>query len=84
MYIYIYLCVCVYVYVYVSVVGYAVEQLVEALRYKQEGRGFHSSWRHWDFSLPSSFRPHSGPGVDSASNRNDYQGCLLGVKAACA
>jgi hypothetical protein len=25
---------------------------------------------------------HCGPGVDSASNRNDYQRCLLGVKEA--
>jgi len=23
-----------------------------ALRYKPEGRGFDSSWGHWDFSLP--------------------------------
>jgi hypothetical protein len=54
--------------------GYAVAQLVEALRYKPESRGFHS------------FRPHYGPGVDSASNRNEYQGYLLEgrVKAAGA
>ena len=26
------------------------------------------------------FRPHCGPGVDSASNRNEYQGYLLGGK----
>jgi hypothetical protein len=25
-----------------------------------------------------------GPGVDSASNRNEYQKYFLGVKAACA
>ena len=25
-----------------------------------------------------------GPGVDSASNRNEYQEYFLGVKAACA
>ena len=31
--------------------GYAVEQLVEALRYKPEGRGFDSRWCHWNFSL---------------------------------
>ena len=31
--------------------GYAVAQLVEALRYKQEGRGFDSRWSHWNFSL---------------------------------
>jgi len=28
-----------------------VAQLVEALRYKPEGRGFDSRWRHWIFSL---------------------------------
>ena len=31
-----------------------------------------------------SFRSHYGPGVDSASNRNEYQEYLLGVKAAGA
>ena len=28
-----------------------------------------------------SFRSHYGPGVDSASNRNEYQHYFLGVKA---
>jgi hypothetical protein len=55
--------------------------LVEALRYKPEGRGFDSRWCHWNFSLTQSFRPHYGPGVDSASNRNVYQEYFLGVKA---
>ena len=31
--------------------GQAVAQLVEALRYKPEGRGFDSRWCHWNFSL---------------------------------
>ena len=31
-----------------------------------------------------SFRSHSGPGVDSASNRNEYQEYFLEVKAAGA
>jgi hypothetical protein len=31
--------------------GHAVEQLVEALRYKSEGRGFDPRWCHWNFSL---------------------------------
>jgi hypothetical protein len=31
--------------------GYAVAQLVEALRYKTEGRGFDPRWSHWEFSL---------------------------------
>jgi hypothetical protein len=31
--------------------GHAVAQLVEALRYKLELRGFDSQWCHWNFSL---------------------------------
>ena len=31
-----------------------------------------------------SFRSHYGPGVDSASNRNEYQVYFLGVKVAGA
>jgi hypothetical protein len=31
--------------------GSAVVQLVEALRYKPEGRGFDSRWSHWNFSV---------------------------------
>ena len=31
-----------------------------------------------------SFRSHYGPGVDSASNRNEYQEYFLGVEAAGA
>ena len=53
---------------YIKSAGHAVAQLVEALRYKPEGRGFDSFW------------PHYGPGVDSASNRNEYQEYFLGVK----
>ena len=52
--------------------GHAVEQLVKALRYKPEGRGFDSRWCHLNSSL-TSFRPHYGPRFDSASNRNEYQ-----------
>ena len=58
--------------------GHPVAHLVEALRYKPEGRGFDSRWCHWNFSLIQSFRPHYGPGVDSASNRNEYQEYFLG------
>ena len=36
-----------------SIRGHAVAQLVEALRYKPEGRGFDSRWCHWNFSLTS-------------------------------
>jgi len=61
--------------------GHTMAQLVEALRYKPEGRGFDSRWCHWNLSL-TYFLPHYGPGVDSASNRNEYQKYFLGVKAA--
>jgi hypothetical protein len=32
------------------------------------------------FSLPNPFQPHYGPGVDSASNGNEYQESSWGVK----
>jgi len=34
-----------------NITGHAVAQLVEALHYKPEGRGFDSRWCHWNFSL---------------------------------
>ena len=37
--------------VYYGTRGYAVAQLVEALSYNPEGRGFDSRWRHWILSL---------------------------------
>jgi hypothetical protein len=63
-----------------NIMGHAVAQLVEALRHKSEGRGFDSPLCHWHFSLTSSFRPHYGPGVDSCSNKNEYQEYFLGGK----
>ena len=66
----------VYTYNMYWVVGHAVAQLVEALRYKSEGRGFDSRWCQWSYS----FRPHCGPGVDSASNRNEYHEYFLVVE----
>jgi len=59
-----------------------VAQLVEPLRYKTKDRGFDSRCCHLNFSLTKSFRPRYRPGVDSASNRNEYQEYFLGVKAA--
>ena len=58
--------------------------VVKALCHKQAGRGFYSRWCHWNFSVTESFRSHYGPGVDTASNRNEYQVYFLGVKAAGA
>jgi len=54
--------------------------LVEALRYKSGGRRFDSRWYNWNFLLTKSFRPHYGPGVESASNRNEDQEYFLGVE----
>jgi hypothetical protein len=60
-----------------------VAQFVEAMHYMSEGRGVDSRWYHWNFSLTSS-RPYFGPGIDSASNRNEYQEYFLVVKLAGA
>jgi len=58
--------------------------VVKALRYKPAGRGLDSRCCHSNFSVTYSFWSHYGPGVDSASNRNEYQVYFLGVKAAGA
>ena len=60
--------------------GYAMVQLFEALRYKPQCCGLDSQCCPWNFSLTHSFRSHYGPGVDSASNRNEYQKYFLGCK----
>jgi hypothetical protein len=57
--------------------------VVKALRHKPTGRVFDSLWCHWNFSV-TSFQSHYGPGVGSASDRNEYQVYFLGVKAAVA
>jgi hypothetical protein len=49
---------------------YAVGQLVQALRYKSEGRGVNSRWEKLEFFIDLIF---PAAGVDSASNRNEYQ-----------
>ena len=50
--------------------------MVNVLCYKSEGLWFNSRWCHWNFSVTS----HNGPGVDSASNRNEYQENFPGGK----
>ena len=47
--------------------------MVRALCYKSEGRWFDPSWCQWISIDIKSFRSHYGPGVDLASNRNEYQ-----------
>jgi len=63
---------------------YRGSTVVKVLCYKSEGRWFDSRWCHWNFSLTKSFRSHYGPGVDSPSNRNEYQEYFLWVKTAGA
>ena len=61
------------------------DTVVKVPYYKSEGRWFDPRWCHWNFFFDiKSFRPHYGPGVDSASNRNAYQEHFLGVNAAGA
>jgi hypothetical protein len=60
-----------------------VAQLVEALYYKPEGHRLDSRWCHWNFSLTNSIRSQYGPGVDSASNRKEYEECFLGCVCVC-
>jgi hypothetical protein len=47
--------------------------VVNVLRYKSEGRWFDPRWCGGNFHWHSSFWSRYGPGVDSASNRNEYQ-----------
>ena len=50
--------------------------VVKVLCCKSEGR-----WFDWNFFIDiKSFRSHYGPGVNSASNRNEYQEHFVGVK----
>jgi len=54
--------------------------------YRQIGYliSFHTKFTKLLLDHTQPFRSHFGPGVDSASNRNEYQMYFLGVKAAGA
>jgi hypothetical protein len=47
--------------------------MVKALCYKPEGRGFETRWGEWFLSIYLILPVPIGPGVYSASNRNEYQ-----------
>ena len=63
--------------------GYAVAQLVEALRFKSEGRVFDSRWCHWNFSLTSSGRAMA-LGLTQPLTEMSTRNITWGVKAAGA
>ena len=58
--------------IHIFIIVHYVAQVFDALRYKSEGHWFDFPWADGDFSLTWSFRPHYGPGVGSASKRNEH------------
>ena len=73
------ICVCMYVYM-----GTAVAQWLRCCATNRKVAGSIPACVSGFFIDIKSFRSQYGPGVDSASNRNEYQGYFLGVKAAGA
>jgi hypothetical protein len=67
-----------------ATVGDRGSTMAKVLRYKSEDRWFDPRWRHGIFRWHKSFSSHYVPGVDSASNRNEYREYFLGVNAAGA
>jgi len=67
-----------------SVSGTAVAQWLRCCATNRKVDGLISDGVIGFFFDIKSFRSHYGPGVDSASNRNEYQEHFLGVKAAGA
>ena len=65
-------------------VGTAVAQWLRCCATNQKVAGSIPACVSGFFIDIKSFRSHYGPGVDSDSNRNEYQEYFLGVKAAGA
>ena len=65
-------------------VGTAVAQWLRCCATNQKVAGSIPAGVRGFFIDIKSFRSHCGPGVDSASNRNEYQEYFLGLKAAGA
>jgi len=72
------------IYVHRTLCKVPISTVVKVLCYKSEGRWFEPVGVSEIFIDIKSFRPHYAPGVDSASNRNEYREYFLGVKAAGA
>jgi len=76
-----------YILIFVSLLlcfGDRCSTVVKVRCYKSEGAGSIPAGVSGFFFYIKSSRTHYGPGVDSASNRNEYQEYFLGVKAAGA
>jgi len=61
-----------------------VAQLVEALSYKPEGRGFDSRWCRWKYYWHNPSGRTMALGSTQPLNRNEYQEYFLGIEAAGA
>jgi len=61
-----------------------VVQLVEALRYKPEDRGFDSPWRHWNFHLHNPSGRTMALGLTQPLKEISTRNISCGVKAAGA
>jgi hypothetical protein len=64
--------------------GPVVAQLVEALRYKPEGRGFDSRWDHWDFSLINPSGRTIAVGSTQPLTEMSTRVMSWGLRTACA
>ena len=69
---------------YHNVRGTAVAQRLRCCATNRKAAGSIPAGVSGFFIDIKSFRSHYGPGVDSASNRNEYLEHFLGVKAAAA
>ena len=84
---------CTYIYIYIYIchlinlqftLGTEVAQWLRCCATNRKVAGSIPAGVSGFFIDIKSFRSHYGPGVDSASNTNEYQEYFLGVKAAGA
>ena len=75
------MCVCIYIYIYIYISGTTVAQWLRCCATNRKVAGSIRASVSGFFIDIKSFRSHYGPGVDSASNRNEYQEYFLGVKS---
>ena len=73
------ICICIYIYIF----GIAVAQWLRRYTSRKVAGSIPAGVNGFFFDIKP-FRSHYGPGVDSVSNRNEYQEYFLGVKAAGA